>query len=317
MDISGFASEGTSDNEGKYFIENLRPGRYFVLAIKYGYRPKVKIVRVKQGHTTIVNFELIKLRIQEEISTYNEILKAIKEQQENQEVQELSINPEFEAHIALYLSQQNIEELPFIEDQEPITLILTPNKKALSYQEELTIDISSNNENLAGINLKVDYDQTKLLLTNQEPLFIIGTKTLKLVFKAISEDLDTTIKIIPISARNTNNREIQAYGCKITITTAIPETQLLQSYPNPANQGCYIPFRLSNDTNVSLEAYNIIGQKVRTIELGQKTKGSYIQENKAIFWDLRNDSQQKVSKGLYFYKIKAGEFKAIKSMIVK
>ncbi|MEW6482045.1 MAG: T9SS type A sorting domain-containing protein, partial [bacterium] len=80
---------------------------------------------------------------------------------------------------------------------------------------------------------------------------------------------------------------------------------------------CYIPFKLSKDSNVSLEIYNILGQKVRTIELGQRKKGSYTQKDRAIFFDLKNNAGQNLSSGLYFYKIKAGDFSAVKSMIVK
>ncbi|MEW6481983.1 MAG: T9SS type A sorting domain-containing protein, partial [bacterium] len=80
---------------------------------------------------------------------------------------------------------------------------------------------------------------------------------------------------------------------------------------------CYIPFKLSKDSNVSLEIYNILGQRVRTIELGQKPKGSYTQKQRAIPFDLKNDLDQPLSSGLYFYKLKADNFSAIKSMVVK
>ncbi|MEW6680556.1 MAG: T9SS type A sorting domain-containing protein, partial [bacterium] len=128
----------------------------------------------------------------------------------------------------------------------------------------------------------------------------------------------TTIKIIPISARDITNKAMQSQAISITIDTQAPQiSELLQSYPNPANQGCYIPFKLANDSNVSLEIYNILGQKVRTIEIGQRKAGSYTQKDRAIFFDLKNDSGQNLSSGLYFYKIKADDFSAIKSMVVK
>ncbi|MEW6482464.1 MAG: T9SS type A sorting domain-containing protein, partial [bacterium] len=105
---------------------------------------------------------------------------------------------------------------------------------------------------------------------------------------------------------------------EITIKPLIPsQSELLQSYPNPAKDACYIPFKLSKDSNVSLEIYNILGQKVKTIELGNKPKGSYTQKNRAIFFDLKNNAGQNLSSGLYFYKIKAGNFSAIKAMVVR
>ncbi|MEW6006689.1 MAG: T9SS type A sorting domain-containing protein, partial [bacterium] len=95
-------------------------------------------------------------------------------------------------------------------------------------------------------------------------------------------------------------------------------SELLNSYPNPANNACYIPFKLSVDSDECIvNIYNILGQKVRTMNLGQKPKGSYTQKNRAIFFDLKNNNGQNLSKGLYYYKIKAGDFSAIKSMVVK
>ncbi|MEW6481843.1 MAG: T9SS type A sorting domain-containing protein, partial [bacterium] len=123
---------------------------------------------------------------------------------------------------------------------------------------------------------------------------------------------------IPISTRNMANKEMQSQAILLTINTQVPQiSELFQSYPNPAKDACYIPFKLSKDSNVSLEIYNILGQRVRTIELGQKPKGSYTQKDRAIFFDLKNNAGQNLSSGLYFYKIKADDFSAIKSMVVK
>jgi hypothetical protein len=95
-------------------------------------------------------------------------------------------------------------------------------------------------------------------------------------------------------------------------------SSLFQSFPNPANDGCYIPFQLSiNNDQLSISIYNILGQKVKTIEAGQRKAGSYIQKDRAIFWDGRNGSGQSVATGLYFYQLKAGDFKATKAMVVE
>ncbi|MEW6007922.1 MAG: T9SS type A sorting domain-containing protein, partial [bacterium] len=255
----------------------------------------------------------------QEISTYNEILETILTamKEKDMEIQELSsINPYFEAEVILTLSQQ--EDIPFIENNEPINLTIKPNKTELSLNEELILNLSSDNPNLALMNISLEYDKHKLNLINEKDQFFLGTSGKTLIFKAISEDPESTIKIIPIQARNMANKEMQAQEVSITLTSQSPQiSELLNSYPNPANQGCYIPFKLAKDSNVSFEIYNILGQKVRTINLGQRKAGSYTQKDRAIFFDLKNDSGQNLSSGLYFYKIKAGDFSATKSMVVK
>jgi flagellar hook assembly protein FlgD len=55
---------------------------------------------------------------------------------------------------------------------------------------------------------------------------------------------------------------------------------------------------------------------VKTIEAGPKKKGSYTKQDMAIFWDLKNDSGQNVSNGLYFYSLKAEKFSATKSLVI-
>ncbi|MEW6006806.1 MAG: right-handed parallel beta-helix repeat-containing protein, partial [bacterium] len=129
--------------------------------------------------------------------------------EKDMEIQELSsINPEFEAEVILTLSKQ--EEIPFIENNEPINLTIKPNKTELSLNDELILNLSSDNPNLALMNISLEYDKHKLNLINEKDQFFLGTSGKTLIFKAISEELGQTIKIIPISARNKNNREIQA-----------------------------------------------------------------------------------------------------------
>ncbi|MEW6007536.1 MAG: T9SS type A sorting domain-containing protein, partial [bacterium] len=178
--------------------------------------------------------------------------------------------------------------------------------------------LSSDNPNLALMNISLEYDKHKLNLINEKDQFFLGTSGKTLIFKAISEELESIIKIIPIEARYINNRSAQTNQAEITITSETPKlSELLNSYPNPANNSCYIPFKLASDANVSLEIYNILGQKVRSIELGQKKAGSYTSKDRAIPFDLKNDNNQPLSSGLYFYKLQAGDFSAIKSMVVK
>jgi hypothetical protein len=42
-----------------------------------------------------------------------------------------------------------------------------------------------------------------------------------------------------------------------------------------------------------------------------------IKQDSAIFWDLKNDRGERISAGLYFYRLKAGRFSDTKSLVVK
>ena len=100
-------------------------------------------------------------------------------------------------------------------------------------------------------------------------------------------------------------------------TPQITESQLLQNYPNPFNPETWIPFRLSKPGTVNLGIYSASGQLIRSIDLGYKDMGDYSDKDKSAYWDGKNESGEQVSSGIYFYSIKAGDFTAIKKMIVK
>ena len=95
------------------------------------------------------------------------------------------------------------------------------------------------------------------------------------------------------------------------------ETMLLQNYPNPFNPETWIPFRLSQEADVSVRIYNSVGSLVRNLTLGRKSEGIYVDKSKAAYWDGRNDSGEEVASGIYYYSITAGDFSATRKMIVK
>ncbi len=47
------------------------------------------------------------------------------------------------------------------------------------------------------------------------------------------------------------------------------------NYPNPFNPSTQISFALPEQSNVKLDVFNIMGQRVATLEQGRMTAGSY------------------------------------------
>ena len=95
-----------------------------------------------------------------------------------------------------------------------------------------------------------------------------------------------------------------------------PKSALLQNYPNPFNPETWIPYQLSKETEVVFEIYNIKGELVRILSIGCQPAGSYLSKEKAVFWNGQNDAGEKTASGLYFYRLKAGDFQATRKMIV-
>lgn len=89
----------------------------------------------------------------------------------------------------------------------------------------------------------------------------------------------------------------------------VSEFSLDQNYPNPFNPTTNISFKLGTSSNVTLEVYNLLGQKVATILQNQKlSAGSHSQKFDA----------SRLASGLYVYRISTESFtQSRKMMLIK
>ncbi len=93
-------------------------------------------------------------------------------------------------------------------------------------------------------------------------------------------------------------------------------TSLLQNFPNPFNPETWIPFKLATNAPVTINIYDTKGQLIRAISLGNRHAGIYTTKEKAAYWDGRDGLGEKVSSGLYYYTLQAGEFRATRKMVI-
>ena len=92
--------------------------------------------------------------------------------------------------------------------------------------------------------------------------------------------------------------------------------EALAAYPQPCNPDAWIPYTLAKDVEVTITIYSSSGRIIRTLRLGYQKAGAYISKSRAVHWDGRNESGERVTSGLYFYTIKAGEFIATRKLVV-
>jgi flagellar hook assembly protein FlgD len=92
----------------------------------------------------------------------------------------------------------------------------------------------------------------------------------------------------------------------------IPITFLLSpNYPNPFNPVTTIEYSLSRPSNVRIDVFNGLGQRVRTLVDRVEAAGPH-----AITWDGTNTSGQAVSTGVYFYRFQAGDHVETRKMLL-
>jgi len=82
--------------------------------------------------------------------------------------------------------------------------------------------------------------------------------------------------------------------------------ELDQNYPNPFNATTEIGFTLGEASNVKLEVYNSIGQRVVTLVDGYLESGDH-----RFMWDAGE-----AASGVYFYHFKVGEYDVARKMVL-
>jgi hypothetical protein len=101
-------------------------------------------------------------------------------------------------------------------------------------------------------------------------------------------------------------------GGLLGVKPTVPmEYSLSQNYPNPFNPQTTIRFSLGAQGLVSLEIYDILGRRIRSL-LNQKfDSGDHV-----IQWNGVTDHGATASSGVYFYRITAGSFVQTRKMLL-
>jgi hypothetical protein len=94
--------------------------------------------------------------------------------------------------------------------------------------------------------------------------------------------------------------------------TQVPnEFRLYSNYPNPFNPTTNIEFSLPEQVHVTLEIYNLLGQRVTTLIAGEM----YGPGRHKVVWNGRSQNGMLVSSGVYIYRIQAGDFIDVRKMV--
>jgi len=110
---------------------------------------------------------------------------------------------------------------------------------------------------------------------------------------------------IPVSFR------VDPLGIEDQVKLLPREFALEQNYPNPFNARTEIRYALPYDSDVKLEVYNVLGQKVATLVDGRQTAGF-----KTFIWDSRSATGEEVSSGMYLYRLQAADKTFVNKMLL-
>ncbi len=110
-----------------------------------------------------------------------------------------------------------------------------------------------------------------------------------------------------------NNEDVVRKPTAVNDRTSQPVLtfELAPNYPNPFNPETTIRYQVARSVKVHLTIYNVLGQKVRTLVDGLKPAGAH-----RIVWNGKDERGVSLPTGMYFYKMKAGEFVKVRKMLL-
>ena len=96
-----------------------------------------------------------------------------------------------------------------------------------------------------------------------------------------------------------------------TVSALPGQYALLPNYPNPFNPSTTIRYDVPKAGSVVLRIYDVTSQMVRELVDASQSAGRY-----SVMWDGRDTSGERVANGVYLYELRAGDFRAIRKMVL-
>ena len=153
--------------------------------------------------------------------------------------------------------------------------------------------------------------------TQSRVAYSIPASTIRKMIITFTPTLETSyIDTLLISSDDTFNSSVAIPMIAVALPDANSDqiamaTILKDNYPNPFNPSTTILFDNKSPTKVTLEIFNIKGQKVKTLINNIIDKGTY-----HITWKGDNDRNLQVSSGIYFYRLRTNSYCKTKKMLL-
>ncbi len=97
----------------------------------------------------------------------------------------------------------------------------------------------------------------------------------------------------------------------VGLTVGSGQVSTISNYPNPFNPSTTIEYSLPERARVTIDIYNVLGRKVRSLVDAEQAAGSY-----RIEWNGTDENGRSVASGVYLYRFQAGDAVQTKKMLL-
>ena len=205
-----------------------------------------------------------------------------------------------------YVGATNESSLPvelstFTSNVNGRNIILNWETKTEKNSDKFVIERSKTDANTTNLNWEVVTSVKAAVLSNSPKQYSFTDKNLQ------SGKYQYRLKMI-------DNDGSFTYSKVVEVEITLPKNfELSQNYPNPFNPTTKINYSLPNDSRVTLEVYNIIGERVAQLVNEQQSAGYYTVNF--------GTSSKNITSGIYIYKLTAADntgknFSSIKKMML-
>ncbi len=123
-------------------------------------------------------------------------------------------------------------------------------------------------------------------------------------------ELSSSVSVIACSSPT----DVEFEESQVTVS----DFSISQNFPNPFNASTVMQFtvhssRLTENSPIhtTLDIYNILGQKVKSLVNESKYPGTY-----QAVWDGKDDKGHNLATGIYLYRLKVGSSSQVKKMLL-
>jgi len=153
------------------------------------------------------------------------------------------------------------------------------------------------NHSVEGYSLNIERAECAAAVYN-ESVFVFG-----------GEDLNGDI-VSSVEKINPPFEAVTTIGEK-NKSILLRDFENFHNYPNPFNPSTVISFKMNKPSHIEINIFDITGKFVKSI-----VNQAYKPGNFKFIWDGKNESQNPVSSGIYFYKISSQNQQETKRMIL-